>query len=378
MKRVILGITILILFVTVGFGYRSHAAFALPQDLKVISVTCASNPEITVVQNTGLLPLSLDGFAINDLAGGVASFFQLPAYLALQPGQQATFYSGPAAPGGAANPYTLTHTYIYNHALARSGTEGAILTYNGAAISTKLCAETPTATPSPAPAPFNEPATATAVATSAITNTPLPTQTPLPVATGTISPGVTPASHSMPAPTSMTVATPSPMAATATATSSVAPTPTTASYASGWNLVAGTNGTTFDGAARLYAIPADGSAPVLVDPSEGAVAGQAYWAYFGTNDPAPGAVLQPAPSQALTVPIQTGVWTFIGNPTLEPVVVSGADEVVGFDPAQGYLPEQTIPPGFGAGVFSYTNNQVTLSPLMGAPSLPAATPAPGP
>src|SRR5579864_3405668 len=136
MKRLAL-ITVLLIIAGVTLIERGGGGvLALPQDVKIVSVSCAANPEVTVIQNTGLLAVSLNGFAVNGLATGSSAFYPLPPGLSLDPGQIATFFSGPAAPPVSSSLYTLTRLYIYDHALARSKTEGAVLTFNAQVVST--------------------------------------------------------------------------------------------------------------------------------------------------------------------------------------------------------------------------------------------------
>lgn len=389
MKRLAL-IVLPLLLVALALAERGgRSALALPQDVKILSVSCASNPEVTVIQNMGLLPVSLNGFALNDLAPGAPGaaaasssvFYPLPPGLALNPGQTITFFSGPAAAPISSSFFTLTRVYIYNHALAQSRTEGAVLSFNGQAVSTVICSEAATpfptpATPAPAtaspsvatalatPTPFTPTATATP-ANATVTATVFPTASSTASVTsgGATSASATPSTAAGAGATVTPVPTATPaVSATPSATPVIASAtgPTTVSYAPGWNLVGGPDGTVFSGAQELLAPSADGSAYVTLDPQQPATAGIGYWAYFPAGNSDPSVMLAPSTLQTLMLDVQTGVWSLVGNPTEDTVLVSGADAVETYSPSSGYQSATDLAPGQGALVFSYTNAQITL------------------
>lgn len=375
MQRVLTALLLVVLGVVLLWHWQ-RAALATPIDVKLTSVSCSSNPEVTVIQNTGLLAVSLSGFAINDIAStsgavtlpGVAippavltanPFFPLPPAMTIQPGEQFTFYSGPAALPEALNQTTLTDQYIYRHDLARTGREGAVLAYNGQPVSFKFCNETlPSPTPTPSPTPFIPPTPVQTVTQPLIQPTPFSAVSPsvvTPVAQPTIS--VAP-SFSVPA---TIVSTPAP-SFTPTVQQPVVQQPSEdVAYAPGWNLVAASDAMLQSDATSLLALANDGSTYDSVGAGDAAAPGQAYWAYFAPNDPSTGVAFRPSPSRTLSVPIQPGVWSMVGNPTQYPLQVVGADVVYTFRSSDGYDASNSIEPGYGALVFSYSADHVTLS-----------------
>ena len=379
MKRLLLLSGLLAVAGVLVLRQGGRRALALPQDVRIVSVSCAANPEVTVIQNTGLLPISLNGFAINDLATGGAAggasnsssvFYPLPPGLSLNPGQIATFFSGPAAPAVSNNLYTLTRLYIYNHALARSKTEGAVLSFDAQAVSTALCAEaatpipvTPTPTSAGAPLSSNTPVAAVTPAPTAAASP--STTTPTAAASASATPEAMPSTTALPTPT--------PPAESVAAASAI---PTVVGYTPGWNLVGGPGGTVFASAEELLAPSPDGSGYVTVDPQQPVAAGFGYWAYFPTSDPNPQVSLAPSALQTLTLSIEPGVWSLVANPTQGRVTVAGADAVDTYNPVDGYEAVADLGPGQGALVFSYSNSQVTLTAeAMQPPSAATAVPA---
>jgi len=155
-----------------------------------------------------------------------------------------------------------------------------------------------------------------------------------------------------------------------------APPAVTVTYHAGWNLVGGPPGTTLSGAqGDLWTLAPDGSGYVSAPASTPLTTGAGYWALFlaDTQISLP-AALAPAPP----VSLPAGVWSIAGNPTSEPLTLSGADAAYGFDPAGGYTPLTVLPPGRAALVYSAAGGTLALTPAAGGPDTIALLPQPTP
>lgn len=147
-----------------------------------------------------------------------------------------------------------------------------------------------------------------------------------------------------------------------------------ASYAAGWNLVAGPDGSTVTGAVgSLYTLAPDGSYQAI-DPTTALQGGVAYWAYF----PSAGSLKLPktAVIGSKNVAGAADTWQMVGNPSsistvqlVTPTPDSG-DVALTFDPKTGkYAAATSLKVGQGAWVI--TLNGLTLQD-------PAVTPPPTP
>lgn len=402
MKR-LLAILLLLPLVIAALRTSRRSAYALPQDVKVISAACSSNPEVTVIQNQGQLAINLAGYAISSVAaigtavpvGAPPPYYPLPPGLSLDPGQQLSFHSGPAAPPSAASMFTLTRTYVYNRSLARTGAEGAVLSFNGQPVSAVACSETTPQTVTPTPpseqAPASTPAASTPfpqmTAFAPSTRIPSPVTTPATTpggvfATATAAPfGAGPAGSTPIVTGTCAGRPPGAGPCTTTPTPGAAATPGSGlscmpggpqgmpigpgcphtSYPPGWNLVGSGDGTHFAGATILLAISRDGRSYRSVDAGAPAVAGQAYWAYFPAEASVNPVALSPVGARPLSLPVAAGSWTFVGNPTLDTAAVSGADLVYAFDPRWGYVPVTAIAPGQAVVVYAVRDATVVVS-----------------
>lgn len=160
----------------------------------------------------------------------------------------------------------------------------------------------------------------------------------------------------------------------------LAPTPIaraqTVSYPAGWNLVAGPAGSTLVGAdGSLYSFRPGDTAYEVFDVGAPLRACWGYWAYFPT-----GGSLAPAASQAVcSAATVSDAWVMVGNPsTTGPATVSGADQVLIYDPVNGYQQTTSVP--VGAGAWLLGSGSALLSAPTPAVSVPAhvAPPTPAP
>lgn len=141
-------------------------------------------------------------------------------------------------------------------------------------------------------------------------------------------------------------------------------------YPAGWNLVAGPNRTAFP--VTLYGWRARGERgsyytimpPTLIGNGFGA------WAYFAAPTPVTLAGAGFA-HQSWSAP--AGQWFLVGDPSgTQTAMVSGADAVYTYDPAQGYQQTTTLEPGKGAWVWSADGATVRIATT----SLSSLNPAP--
>jgi hypothetical protein len=137
----------------------------------------------------------------------------------------------------------------------------------------------------------------------------------------------------------------------------VPPAPAPIPLAPGWNLVAGSDGTTLPVDAFLWR-PALNSYDVVPAGSP-LRAGQGYWA-FATS----AAQFALASNAAITASVNApaGQWVMVGNPTQgTSAVVQGADALFTWDPAaQRYTAATLLQPGQGAWALSYAGGTITL------------------
>ncbi|HZQ37689.1 MAG TPA: hypothetical protein VFD32_17280 [Dehalococcoidia bacterium] len=155
-----------------------------------------------------------------------------------------------------------------------------------------------------------------------------------------------------------------------------------ASYAAGWNLVAGPQGAHLVGATgSLYTLqPGDTTYETRpIDTPLTACVG--YWAYFPTGGsidfgPFGGASVQ------CSLNVSPAQYVMMGNPSASANVnVNGADVVYTYDPASGYQPATRLAPGQGAWVYAAGGVSIQaapppLRPPQGAASAANATETP--
>lgn len=146
-------------------------------------------------------------------------------------------------------------------------------------------------------------------------------------------------------------------------------------YQAGWNLVGMPAGTQLsDVQGDLLALsPDEGDyVPVSVDALE---SGQGYWAYFPQATRVSLPTVAPGP---ISADAPAGTWILVGNPSSQPVRLSGASQAYQYDPASGYAPVTLLPPGRGAMVTSQTGGAISMAPAVNAivAVAPPAPPAP--
>jgi hypothetical protein len=147
-------------------------------------------------------------------------------------------------------------------------------------------------------------------------------------------------------------------------------------YAAGWNLVAGPEGSRLSGASgSIFTLqPGDTDYEVFAadSPLHG---GYGYWAFF----PSGGSITLTGGSNTFSVASVPGQFIMVGNPSQSVVTISGADTAYTYTPSAGYQAATTIPPGQGAWVMG---SQIALAgsgptaPVASAPAPVASAPAP--
>ena len=158
----------------------------------------------------------------------------------------------------------------------------------------------------------------------------------------------------------------------------------TVTYSSGWNLVAGPRGTVLTGAAgSLFTYQANDTsyesfpATTPLQPLLG------YWAFFPA---AATLTLSPALPQTTTTSLLSlppNHYVMIGNPFTVPITLSGADQILVYNAAQGqYVATATLQPGQGAWAFSQSGGTLIAATLGASatatpPPAPTATPSTG-
>lgn len=136
-------------------------------------------------------------------------------------------------------------------------------------------------------------------------------------------------------------------------------------YAAGWNLVAGPEGSHLSGASGNIFTMQPGDTDYEVFPADsGLHGGWGYWANFPTG----GSITLTGGSNTFSVASVPGQFIMIGNPSPSTVTISGADTAFTYTPSGGYQNATAIPPGQGAWVMG---SQIGL-----AGNGPATAPAP--
>ena len=123
-------------------------------------------------------------------------------------------------------------------------------------------------------------------------------------------------------------------------------------YAAGWNLVAGPEGSRLSGASgSVFTLqPGDTDYEVFAadSPLHG---GYGYWAFF----PSGGSITLTGGSNTFSVASVPGQFIMVGNPSQSVVTISGADTAYTYTPSAGYQAATTIPPGQGAWVMGQSD-----------------------
>ncbi len=134
------------------------------------------------------------------------------------------------------------------------------------------------------------------------------------------------------------------------------------SYAPGWNLVSGPEGSHLVGAVGDIYTLQPGDANYEAAPADSPLSGGfGYWAYF----PAGGSLDATIGVATYSVTLAPGRWTMVGNPTSKATVtLSGSFSALIYVPQDGYVSVTAIPVGVGAWVLG--SGQLTLSAPAGA------------
>ena len=197
--------------------------------------------------------------------------------------------------------------------------------------------------------------------------------TPTPTATATAPSGGGGGSGGVvttPTPSATSTSTPSPTPSpTASPTPSPAPSPTstpgcaTVSYAAGWNLAGGPNGTVLQGAAgSLFTFQASDTGYETFPTSAALSGGVGVWTFFFS----PTTVTLPCViAQSLSVPLPANHFIMVGNPFDRPATLSSADVMHTFNPATNSYTTATgtvtLGVGQGAWVFSSSGGMLTIT-----------------
>jgi hypothetical protein len=152
-------------------------------------------------------------------------------------------------------------------------------------------------------------------------------------------------------------------------------------YAAGWNLVAGPEGSRLTGASGSIFTLQPGDTDYEVSAADSPLrGGYGYWAFF----PSGGSITLTGGSNTFSVASIPGQFIMIGNPSQAVVTISGADTAFTYTPAGGYQNATAIPPGQGAWVMGSqidlagngpTSAPVDSAPVAMAPAAPVQQPS---
>jgi len=150
-------------------------------------------------------------------------------------------------------------------------------------------------------------------------------------------------------------------------------------FGPGWHLIGGPAGTTLAGAAgSLYTLQFLDRGYRALPAGTLLTGGLGYWAYF----PNGGVALLPAGGPCvIAVPIGAGAWVMVGHPwPTGTATVRGAERVLKYDPAGGYVAGATLRPGEAAWAFSSvaTSAAVVVDGCPTIDNIPPSEPVPPP
>jgi hypothetical protein len=147
-------------------------------------------------------------------------------------------------------------------------------------------------------------------------------------------------------------------------------------YKAGWNLVGGPDGTVFNAASNAYTLAAGDTAYESAPATTPVTAGKSYWIFFPSDT---AVTLNGAGIGTLRQTLPAGQFVMVGNPSgVQAVALSGADQVLSYDPVSGYQTVTQLAVGQGAWVLSANGGTLTMT-ATGAPlPIPSATPSPSP
>ena len=129
-------------------------------------------------------------------------------------------------------------------------------------------------------------------------------------------------------------------------------------YTAGWNIVGGPTGTLLNlPPDALFTFQAGDTADEVLPTRQALKAGVGYWDSSSQDHTE---ILRVTDPQTVTVSLPAGQFVLVADPGSTPATVSGADEVLTYDPANGYQKTTTIMPGHGAFAFSSGGALITI------------------
>jgi hypothetical protein len=130
-------------------------------------------------------------------------------------------------------------------------------------------------------------------------------------------------------------------------------------YPSGWNIIAAPQGTNFGSASgSLFTLQSGDNSYESTTIGAQLKSGAGYWLYSSGVQ----ASLPAAPGASATVQLPAGEWILIGDPGSTVANVSGADQVLVFDPVSGSYKQATqLQPGQGAWAMSNAGGRATIT-----------------
>ncbi len=130
------------------------------------------------------------------------------------------------------------------------------------------------------------------------------------------------------------------------------------SYAPGWNLISGPEGSTLTGASGSIYTLQPGDTDYQTFPADAKLkGGYGYWAYFPT-----GGQLKPTKStNSYVATLLPGQWTMVGNPSLAQATLGGVDQAQTYSSSTGYVSVTVLDPGQGAWVLGVGAATITAS-----------------
>lgn len=151
----------------------------------------------------------------------------------------------------------------------------------------------------------------------------------------------------------------------------------TVQYPAGWNLVGGPAGTALTGNTRgLYTFGFRDKDYKVLPPDMPLTGGLGYWAYFPSGGSASLGASGPC---VIAVPIGAGEYVMVGHPwQTGTATVRGAERVLKYEAATGYVASVTLRPGQAAWAYSSvaTSAAVVVDDCPTISSVPPSAPVP--
>jgi len=130
-------------------------------------------------------------------------------------------------------------------------------------------------------------------------------------------------------------------------------------YPSGWNIVAGPQGTSFGSASgSLYTMQSGDSTYETATLGGALKAGDGYWLYSSGVQ----ATIPSTPGASASVQLPAGQWILVGDPGSTVATVTGADQVLVYNPMSGSYTQTTqLQPGQGGWAMSNAGGSATIT-----------------